>query len=294
MGTSFQNRDTHQNKAAKLLARTPTLTNAELIEALKFNDANAFTQARKTLGIYALPGQPSFVRIVHATYYKACRDLRVPPLRIPESGVFSRHHDVETAPAQVGPSGEVLAPVVRRRSHEDILRFVARNPAATNKDIVQHFRTNSVAIFIANIRARLGYHYIAQPRGFQVDRKTYLATCALYGVEPVEMPEQDSVFFPVKKSNATHTVSAVATVPTSDVPPAVLAETPRELRPAMPEEQPQPDAMIAQEGNDQYAQLRALVTLLRTEMAKRGIDTVRIEPGGVTLRRTVVVEEPFV
>jgi hypothetical protein len=294
MATSRNLGITNVKKAAKLLAKTPTLTNAELIEALKFNDAYAFTQARKTLGIHAPPGQPAFVRIVHATYYKACRDLRVPPLRIPESGVFSRHRDVESVPEQVGPKGEVLAPVVRRFSQEDILTFVARNPAATNKDIVQHFRTNSVAIFIANVRLKLGYRYIAQPRGFQVDRKTYLATCALHGVEPVEMPEQDSVFFPVKKSNASRAVSTVATVPTSDVPPAVLADTPRDLRPATPEEKPQPDAVIAQEGNDQYAQLRALVTLLRTEMAKRGIDTVRIEPGGVTVRRTVVVEEPFV
>jgi len=294
MGPSRNVNSTNVKTAARLLAKTPTLTNAELIEALKFSDAYAFTEARKRLGIQAPPGPAAFVRIVHATYYKGCRDLRVHPLRIPESGVFTRHRVSGTALAQIGPSEEVLAQFSRRYSQEDVLVFVARNPAATNKDIVQHFRTSTVAPLIAGIRVKLGYHYIAQPRGFQVDRKAYLATCALHGVEPVEMPEQDSVFFPVKKPNATHTVSAVATVPTSDVPPAVLADTPRELRPATPEEQPQPDAVIAQEGNDQYAQLRALVTLLRTEMAKRGIDTVRIEPGGVTVRRTVVVEEPFV
>jgi hypothetical protein len=182
---------------------------------------------------------------------------------------------------------------MRHLSLEDVLPFMAKNPGAPNKAIQQHFRTNTVGSFIAGIRTRLGYRYSTQPLGYRVERQKYLATCKDYGVEPVEMPEQEFVFFPMTKSSAARPVSAVTTVPTAEVTPAVLAETPRELRPATPEKA-ETEGLNAKEGDDQYAQLRGIVAMLRTEMAKRGIETVRIEPGGVVIRRTVVVEEPFV
>jgi hypothetical protein len=288
------------------MAHNPGASNKKIQASCPEATAPFINSARVVLGYARGGGAGRGYTVIRQLYMDACAQHGIEPLSLPpEPRIFYSSHN-ENEPSRTSLRHEVCTPSVipsleasrqattqarlstRPVSVDDILPFMAKNPGATNADIERLFKPHRVHHLLAGIRTLLGYRYITQPHGFQVDRRKYLAACEEHGLEPKEMPEQDFVMFTLKNRS----VSTVETVPTAEVPSEVLADTPRELRPATPEEKP--ETVIAQEGNDQYAQLRALVTLLRTEMAKRGIDTVRIEPGGVTVRRTVVVEEPFI
>lgn len=75
----------------------------------------------------------------------------------------------------------------------------------------------------------------------------------------------------------------VATVPTSEVPPEVLAATPANVQPRKPIPQ-------AREG---VTEIKDLVKLLRIVMAEENLTHLSVHPDGVTFRRVVVEEGMF-
>jgi hypothetical protein len=302
-----ENRSFHQEtlrRTKRLLAQNPTLSNEELAKILKVGKNSylrEFAKARDIVGITSMRQASNGMRIQIdiAVYYPACKDLGVRAVAIPEDGYLIRH---KTALVIKNFPNTALAPKNFPNSgrFRNILVYMAHNPGASNKKIIEACPEASSPL-INSARVVLGYaRGGGAERGYTVIRQVYMDACKQHNIEPLSLPSAPRIFYsslrdkigPDTPRDNVRFASTIQTVPTAEVPSEVLADTPRELRPATPEEKP--ETVIAQEGNDQYAQLRALVTLLRTEMAKRGIDTVRIEPGGVTVRRTVVVEEPFI
>jgi hypothetical protein len=280
------------------LAQNPGASGKEVRAALVLKDSTMASRARKELGIRRGGGASHGYTVVKEEYLKGCKKHGIEPLPLESDTFFpSDPRELVTVSAERAlvrqqRSGTVTKKTDRRIKHlrkfplwKKTVAFFADNPAATDKEVFVAVGANDTMVLWA--RRALGIVRFPHLDEVRVEGFIYHSSCTRHGVSPRgDIPSVGTVT--LHPSKPAPFATSIATVPTSEVPPEVLAATPPDVQP------PRADTPVTTQGNDELAQLRGIIDLLRTEMAKRRIESVKVDPGGVTIRRTVVVEEPFV
>lgn len=215
------------------------------------------------------------------------------------------------APAPVptpAPSFEVLTPELRR-----VMEYVAKSPGISNRVLETHgFTRNQAYVLAQKARTLLGITSgVGNANEVYVDRAKFIVTCAAYRLKRAEIPADGVV---VRETVAgTRTLSAprgterqhsepvndasyltasvvppvvpapapviVATVPTTEVPPEVLAAAPPRETPPAP--------------HSASKDVKELVQLLRLAMAAENIERLTVTKDAVSFRRIVVEEGEY-
>ena len=298
----------------RFLAVNPGATNDVLKKSVPTDSAVGLVAAdvRKELGLrwQTQKGAAPGYRVDKSKYLKACVRHGIQPLALEDGKVLPNTTTVRvpTLPRVPAPAKRQRTTISQRTRGPAMIRFLAQNPGATSQQAMVVLGVKDFGLStMARKELGLSWKKAGGVGGYLVDAAAYHAACEQYGIQPLP-GVTEGAFFPSTfyeevvvpetpdkpnrerartlmsaKGTTRGTATSIATVPTSEVPPELLAATPRDLQPP-----------VTTQGNDELAQLRGIIDLLRTEMAKRRIESVKVDPGGVTIRRTVVVEEPFV
>ena len=263
------------NAFMQALAANPCLSNGDLARMVGTREGTVGHEAqaaRRDLGIFAKAAD--HVLIEPDVYLPKCRELNVTPVEVPPS---------REIPRKAHLSAKVLSGPVRIHlfgARLDLFRFLAAHPGASNHEVLARVPSITQTADCSWVRQQLGIRYGGgYSRGYKVNKGQYLAGCEKYGLTPIEIPPDG--FFPHLRFENMPKNSKIETVPTAEVPPDVLAATPRELRP------PMEPVMIAAMGGDKYEQLKGAISLVRTEMARLNIESLTIDPSDVTIHELV-------
>jgi hypothetical protein len=202
------------------------------------------------------------------------------------------------APAPV-PAPEVIGPDLLRA-----LKILAKAPGISNRALEANGFSKGTAWALAQKgRTLLGIHtHAGNQTAVRIERETFTATCAQYGLESAEIPADG--LFPKENrpmnappAPAPSPALVIATIPTAEVPPEVLAEAPSRV--VAPVDEP----VAAFEAHASLppipaprsapADVKELVQLLRLAMAAENIERLTITKEGLSFRRIVVEEGEY-
>lgn len=180
------------------------------------------------------------------------------------------------------------------------LKILAKAPGISNRALEATGFSKGTAWALAQKgRTLLGIHtHVGNQTAVRIERETFAATCAQYGLESAEIPA-DGLFpkenRPMNAPPAPAPALVIATVPTTEVPPEVLAEAPPRVE--TPDEDrivlSLPAVPVVAPGRSAPADVKELVQLLRLAMAAENIERLTITKDALTFRRIVVEEGEY-